>query len=402
MLYQSNAHDCGKTCVRNVLSKVYHDRNYYVEEIVSSCENFYEMRKELEQRGLFYTSYKIDDFGLVKKSHFPLIAQIQQGKYLHFVMVTWKDRHHVRMMDPQFGMMTLTMTEFLEVFTGNALLFQKKEKRKKAKEYPLLRKRDIVAYTFFSLIIGILSSLFFLYSRAEKSFLISLFFALGSLMFILLQNGWNMILRKRLEREWMLPYLEESHHPEDFLPLSKAINLIISSSSKKASYISLLIAVCTILLLNSPYYSILLLVALLFALLDLLLAEEKNKTNRYCSIKEDLFLDKIKWSEKARPVYQDSKRKAEKYLKLKLVLLTCEVTACLIFSLSIMNIEGVMAISVFFFSFGGTLSISHTLKNLFLTIDQKASIALEINKLSLPHLPPLYDEKLFHTPSNSI
>ena len=177
MLYQSNMHDCGKTCVRNVLSKVYHDRNYYVEEIVSSCENFYEMRKELEQRGLFYTSYKIDDFGLVKKSHFPLIAQIQQGKYLHFVMVTWKDRHHVRMMDPQFGMMTLTMTEFLEVFTGNALLFQKKEKRKKAKAYPLLRKRDIVAYTLFSLIIGILSSLFFLYSRAEKSFLISLVFA---------------------------------------------------------------------------------------------------------------------------------------------------------------------------------------------------------------------------------
>lgn len=382
MLRQSRIDECGKSVVREVLSIIFKDKNYYMMTIDSPCKDFKDIREVLESHNATYESYKIDDISALKKEMFPLIVQVIQGDVLHFVTVSKIKKDKVVFLDPQFGKMTLTLKEFLYVFTGKVLVLSKKGEKEKIRTYHFLKKIEICFYSVLTLLqcVSLVTLLYF--TMGSNTFLPCVVLASVSLILVVLQNGLNIRIRNRMEKDVMLQYLTLTKAVNDYKSMSELISLVIRTTSETCSYIVLAFAVSFLLLVNSVYFSLLLLIAVVFVLLRSVLENEKNATDRYCSIKEVAFLSKIKNNEKYIDEYEASKKRANRYLLLLVLTFVAEIVSTVFFSLAIMNIEKILSINSFIYFCSTSFAFSFALKKVLETMNYPTKKAELINSLS--------------------
>ena len=384
MVLQSNESDCGKCVVRNLLYYFSHSNSHYETKVKRKCNDFLEIREELEEHGLFFESVQIDDFHSLEKMMFPMICQMIQGDCLHFVLVLKASKKKVYVFDPQFGKLTMPISEFLYYFTSKAMIFVRREKHiEKADIKSLLKNYEKAIYIIFGVLLSTTISIFTFYANRTDGFLPGVILTSISLSAIILQNSFNFKVKSRLEKDLLLKQLEISGNKENYEPLYRLINLTIKTYSDSVSYVSLCVGLIFLLLLNSYYFSFLILIGLLFYFLRLPLAEEKNSVNRYCSIKEKVFLNRIEQNEfpESRLVFEEMKKKNERLYLTIIITWALEAMAVSLFSLAIMNIAKIYSLNSFVFCFVLSMSFSYSLPHALSFLDYPALKAKEINAL---------------------
>jgi hypothetical protein len=155
--------------------------------------------------------------------------------------------------------------------------------------------------------------------------------------------------------------------------------------SKCVSYGVVLFAITLLLLLNSYYLAFLTVISLVFTLVRLPLIDEKNKINRYCSLKENIFLNKIKSEEDvALDALKKAKMRSYRYLLMIVASWVMEIAILLIFIMMELSALDRFNMNLIVYYLGLMVTFSFTTRNLFLTaLDNREEIC-SINRLSYP------------------
>lgn len=338
MLRQSNIDDCGKTVVRELLSYHFRNKGFYHERLSFDCKDFLSIRECLMSYGLIYESYLIDDIEKLNRKSLPAIVQISSMGRNHFVLLTAIKRKVVEIIDPEFGKYQLSKEEFLSCFTGKGMVFSKKMGKPKTTSARMLRIRDIVFYVTCFLLMSSSLVCFLLFSGNGESFLFGIILAVLFFSTALLLNGYNFYLKKNLEKRFLLPYLNRYMQCDDYSTIVKIIMGEIKRTSSLIGYGVTFVGLITILLLSSYYFAFIILIVLLFSLLRSVLKEEKNSVERYCTLKENEFLNSLGKSESVS-LYNKAQNKAERYVLLVVFVKVVEILCYVIISLLIMYLN---------------------------------------------------------------
>lgn len=384
MLLQSQESDCGKAVVRNLLSILFHDKGFYTEKLKTTCSSFYEMREELDRYGIVYQSCHVDDIADIKKEMFPIICQMIHGDLYHFVIVLSMTRRKVSILDPCFGKMTISIEEFLFQFTGKLMIFKSCGKRRKAeKERNLMKAYEYIGYALCFLIqsASICSAL--LFTGKEKPFLPCLISTLVFFIFVILQNSLNRLVRHRLENQLILNGLENVGDKNRFSHVYNLITETVKCYSNAVSYSVLMVGLIVLILINSYYLAFLILISVLFQLIRMPIDEERNATNRYCSISEKYFFSKIEngREDDARKIYSSMRRKGEMLLYTIVFSWVLEAFSFMIFSFAIFTMSKSANINSILFTTSVSLSFSYALKSMMKILEYPENRAKEINAL---------------------
>lgn len=384
MLLQSQESDCGKTVVRNLLSMFFHDKGYYTEKLESKCSTFYEMRKELDRYDIVYQSCHVDDIADIKREMFPLICQMIHGDLYHFVIVTSMTRRKVSILDPCFGKMTISIEEFLFQFTGKLMIFHSAGKRKKAtKKKNYMKAYDYIAYAFCFLVQAASVCSALLFTGKEKPFLPCLISTLVFFVFVILQNSLNRLVRHRLEHQLILNDLDNVRDKKRFGHVYNLITETVKCYSNAVSYSVLMVGLIVLILINSYYLAFLILISVLFYLIRMPIDEERNATNRYCSISEKYFFSKIEKGreDEAGKIYMKMRRKGELLLYTIVLSWVLEAFSFMIFSFAIFTMSKNANINSILFTTSVSLSFSYALKSMMKILEYSENKAKEINAL---------------------
>lgn len=385
MLLQSKEADCGKSAIRNLLSYFNRDKGYYTCNLSSDCKSFYEMRNELEKHDIIYESCHVDNIIEIRKDMFPLICQMIQGDYYHFVIVHSLTFHKVSLFDPCFGEMVISTEEFLSQFTGRLMIYVSKGKRVKADKTKQLLKRHEKLLYFLCFLFQVCSlSLALLFTGKEKPFLPCIILSSCFFVLIIIQNALNFKVRHRLEKEMILSSLYRVRNKERLTHTYRLITDSVKCASNTCSYAVLCVGLIILLLINSYYLSFLVLVSLLFYVLRLPLTEERNAVNRYCSIKEkELFvLINTGKVERAEKTFKLMRKRSELLLSTIVISWILEAFSIMIFSFAILSVFNAFTVNSLLFSTSLTLSFSYALNSVMKILSYPEEKAKEINSLA--------------------
>ncbi len=385
MVYQSSADDCGKACVRNLLCLLFHEDDFCSQPLLKSCKDFYSIRIQLEQFDCHFTSFEVDSILLVKKEQLPCIALVKNGEKAHFVVVRKMNAKKISIVDPQFGEYDLTIAEFEEVFLHRMLLKDKVGPKPVLLRLDLLLRREKISYAccFVFECLCLLSLI--LSTGFENPFVYSVLSLTGFLILILLQNALSRFILSRMEKDYFYDYMEKTRKKEDFASLNKAFTLEIKRASFLVSYGVMIFGVLILLTLNSYFLSFLSLISMLFVLYRERLKKERNKTNRYCSIKEDSFLSSLEKNEE-NPFgnYEASKKASRGFLLTSLLNYLLEAIVLLVFIFFELTIREKLNIHLVIYSFGLSITLSVSIRKLFDSMMLKEEEYRCLNSLSYP------------------
>lgn len=384
MVYQSSITDCGKACVRNVLSLAFKSKDFSYQHLSSDCINFEEMREELLRNNLEYKSYEVFDVHLLKKEMLPAIAQIKNGEKTHFVVIKKITKKKIYILDPQFGYLILKDKEFKEVFLNNVLVLNKIISKTKAKKCDLLKPSEKLSYYLCGLFECV--SLFFIFfSSGLSSPVVIMIIALTVFMvLLLLQNSINFTIKKRLENEIMIPYIKEFKDKDDFAILMNVFKLQIEKYSKSVSYFVALFMIFILMILNSYILSTVILISLSFNLLRANFMYERNYVNRKSSLYENEMFKDFPKNEFDITCFNKAKFLSQKFLVRYLFSYLAEY----LFLLSVIIVELYFTdefdINKIMYIFGLSITFSITTNSLINNLKIEERIIKEINSLSLP------------------
>lgn len=384
MLLQSQESDCGKAVVRNLLSLLFHDKGFYTEKLVTPCKNFYDIRLELRRYDIEYSSCHVDDIRDIKKEMFPLICQMIQGDYYHFVIVLSMTMHKVALLDPCFGSMTIPIEEFLFSFTGKLMIFHYSKKRKKAKRTKrLLKAYEVMLYVLCFLFQAVAICCMLLFTGKDNPFLPCLISSLTFFVSVLLQNSLNRIVRHRLEKELIISDLTNVKNEKRFRHVYQLITDTVKCYSNACSYAVLIVGLAILILINSYFMAFLILISVLFYLIRTPIQEERNACNRYCSINEQYFFSQIERGreEEAKRTYHRMRKKGELLLFTIVFSWVLEAFSFMIFSFAIFTISKTYSVNAMLFMTSLSLSFSYAIQSMMKILDYPAKKAKEINAL---------------------
>ena|GEM_PF-858745 len=383
MSYQVQKDDCGKAVVRELLTTVFKDDAFQTRNLISDCKNFKSIREELERNECKYTSYEVEDVAYLSKNQLPCIAQVMNGDAAHFVMIKKISKKDVSIFDPQFGNYSLSLDEFSQVFLNKVLLKDTIGKKPDVLSTDIFKKSEKVLYFILFVLESASLCLLFSSTNITGGFIFSIVMAVVFLSFILIQNVFNSMVRKRLDIELMIPYLRVSKNKEDYSHLSSLVNESIGKMSKSVSYAAICVGVIFLIFMNSLYMSLLTLISLSFSFLRFPLEYKRNYTNRYCSIHEGVFLNELgKNDDVALSHYQKAKRAALGLVSLILASWVLEAIALIsIILIRMVTVDG-MHLNVFVFYFGLAMSLSVNLRQLYSALLGDHKRIRAINSLS--------------------
>ncbi len=384
MLLQSQESDCGKAVVRNLLSLLFHDKGFYTESMLTTCQSFYEIRRELRRYDVEYASYHVDNIADIKKEMFPLVCQMIQKDCYHFVLVLSMTRNKVSILDPCFGNMTIPIEEFLFSFTGKLMAYQSSGKRRKAKgAVNLMKHYEVLFYVLCFLFqsASICSAL--LFTGKENPFLPCLISALCFFVFVLVQNSLNRMVRHRLEKCLIIQNLYNVRDKERFRHVYNLITDTVKCYSNACSYAVLLVGLAFLILINSYFMAFLMLISVLFYLIRTPIQEERNASNRYCSIAEGYFFLQIEKGreEEAKKTYGSMRKRGELLLFTIIFSWVMEAFSFMIFSFAIFTISENFSVNAMLFMTSLSLSFSYAIQSMMKLLDYPAKKAKEINAL---------------------
>jgi predicted double-glycine peptidase len=385
MVYQSGYDECGKCVVRNLLSMIYKDDSFDTETLQGECRSLLEIREELERFSLRYTSYEVEDISLLKKEQYPCVALVRNLDVSHFVIIEKFSMKKIYIFDPQFGKYVLDEKEFADVFMHRMLLLDSIGTKPRTKKIDFLDNKEKISY-FLCFVFQLVCLFCFIISTGFDDFFVySIISFVGLLMMIVLQNAINLMVQKRTERDLIHPYMKLSQKDEDFALLNKVIGLNIRRYSNMVSYGVLLIGLISLLALNSYLLSFLALIPLFFTLARLFLKYDRNKSNRYCSFEERLYLNGIrKKDECCYTHYENARKKGYTFAVRQLFSHLFEYVLVLVLLALELYLIGKMNVHLFVYSFCLVTSISATMNRLYELYLDRNEEKMKINSLSFP------------------
>lgn len=126
--------DCGYASLKMLLCHFYHQEDYLylINPKDNGSYNFLELANEGKKWGVSLKGYQIDDY---TKLTFPCLALIKQKGMNHIIMVLNIKKKKVYLLDPSSKKKKMSLSTFLNIFTGYALMVDKFEKSSDYKEH---------------------------------------------------------------------------------------------------------------------------------------------------------------------------------------------------------------------------------------------------------------------------
>lgn len=179
IVIQDGAKDCGASCLLSIIR--YYGGNISKEKLIDMTKTtkdgttFFGISSAAESLGLTTKSYKVDDIDKIKKIIPPILCQINNNGYNHFIIIYKIYNNHLLIMDPSKGKEVIDLFDFNNIWTGYIMLFEKnlplinnKENKifgKIIKEVIIKNKGNILFITILSLIITTSTCLASFYSE---------------------------------------------------------------------------------------------------------------------------------------------------------------------------------------------------------------------------------------------
>ena len=384
MVYQSDKNQCGKAVVRTILVIHNEDENFQTSILESDCSNFLEIRDELERNGLFYSGYEIKRVELIEKRKLPAIAQIKNGEKDHFVVIKKITKKKVKIFDPEYGDIDFKHDEFLSIYSGNILLKEHESEKKKVKRLSLLKRKEKLLYGLIFLIETI-SMAVFLLTLNENIPLFSMISLFMAIIAVFLQFILNTKVRKRLNKEIFIPYMNLTKNKVDFFSLSKIFDLEVKRFSNIVSYSVLLLNLLFLFTANGIYVFLIAIVSCILALIEFMTKKETNKVTRYCSIKEDTYLNMLSTDPfNASKYFMLASEKSNKLLLNKVVMTIFETIVLTLFIILQMFLVNSFSIANFLVLFFLSFSLIRVSKSVLSSYLDESEEVKKINSLSFP------------------
>lgn len=127
---QNNELDCGITSVKILSSILHKDEEYLFDLENQRLSSMMDLKKELKKRNIEAEGFYIDDFNELKKIRNAIIL-IKENTLNHFVILKKITKKFVHLIDPKLGKRIIDINYFKTIFTKNALVVQKVNKKKK-------------------------------------------------------------------------------------------------------------------------------------------------------------------------------------------------------------------------------------------------------------------------------
>lgn len=179
IVIQDGAKDCGASCLLSIIR--YYGGNISKEKLIDMTKTtkdgttFFGISSAAESLGLTTKSYKVDDIDKIKKIIPPILCQINNNGYNHFIIIYKIYNNRLLIMDPSKGKEVIDLFDFNNIWTGYIMLFEKnlplinnKENKifgKIIKEVIIKNKGNILFITILSLIITTSTCLASFYSE---------------------------------------------------------------------------------------------------------------------------------------------------------------------------------------------------------------------------------------------
>ena len=179
IVIQDGAKDCGASCLLSIIR--YYGGNISKEKLIDMTKTtkdgttFFGISSAAESLGLTTKSYKVDEIDKIKKIIPPILCQINNNGYNHFIIIYKIYNNHLLIMDPSKGKEVIDLFDFNTIWTGYIMLFEKnlplinnKENKifgKIIKEVIIKNKGNILFITILSLIITTSTCLASFYSE---------------------------------------------------------------------------------------------------------------------------------------------------------------------------------------------------------------------------------------------
>lgn len=307
MVYQNGSDDCGKAAVRNYLSLVLNDDSFLTLPL-ERMGDFLSMRKEMSRHGVVVEGRLVKDVLFLESSCYPLIAQIlyPTGR-LHFLVVKRRIGKKLEILDGEFGNYYLDVDEFSKIYTGKVLVLKTKKKAKKKKQTSMLSSLEKCLYFALFAFQSVTLSLLFYYLTEDVAFEFKVFLLVFSFLLFFFQVLLNRQVRKRMDEDILIPFLEDSRNYEDFVLLSQVISETVERTSSIVSYGTTSMLSLFVFMSNGYFVLALGFVSILFSFLLYSNRKRYCKINRECSLKEEMM--RVKLKEKG---FQDYFRDAQK------------------------------------------------------------------------------------------
>lgn len=394
MVYQNGEQDCGKASVRNLLSLLFHNEDYGMMPIQSPCCDFAQMQAECQQAGVTLLGIQCPDIQEMEPKDFPALCQVRQGENFHFVVVKRVGFGKVFLLDSQFGELHLSPKEFADISTGRMLIV-KDLPAKPLKPVPaFFAPGEILVYFLEFLFQSVLLfSLFFLMDK-EGYYPLKISLGILFLILVLTQNLLTSLVKKRMDREILLPYLEVSQCPRDYALLEGILIDCLGRASELVTYSVCASLACYLLFANGLFVSLLGILALLFPIGRALSRPFINHMNQLASLKETSLTDKLSRGEDFKADYEDSLKTAGKVRGRWVSSLVLETGLFSVLILSQMTFVQENTLNYYLFYLFLAFSFSALADQLLAAYRREDRILTQVNGLSYP-LPSFFVKKGF-------
>ena len=187
IVFQEGSKDCGSAALLSVIRYYGGDvslgRLTELTKTTKEGTNFYNLCEAARTLGLESRCYKVDDINKIKQISTPIIAQINNNTFNHFVVIYKIAEHKVELMDPAEGKKNVDIFDFCNTWTGYIIIFEKVSNLPKLIGNNLLRtiiiqtilknKSTIFFLIILSIVFTILSCLVSFYSEIIFDYVIN-------------------------------------------------------------------------------------------------------------------------------------------------------------------------------------------------------------------------------------
>ena len=167
IVLQEGSKDCGAAALLSIIryygGDVSLDRLIDLTKTTKEGTNFYNIKEAANKIGLIGIGYRVADILKLSELNEPFIAQIKVDNYFHFVVVYKINDNKMFIMDPAKGRIEVDIFDFSNNFTGNIMLFEKRENvlvLKSGKEITKILFSSIINNRYCILFVFILSIIF--------------------------------------------------------------------------------------------------------------------------------------------------------------------------------------------------------------------------------------------------
>lgn len=129
---QDGYKECGAACLLSIIR--YYHGNISINKLVELTQtdktgtNFYYLKVAAERIGLEAIGYKVTNKNFLNEINKPFICQLIDKNFEHFVVVYEIKKNKIFLMDPAIGVRTISINEFLELWTGYIMIFSPRKK----------------------------------------------------------------------------------------------------------------------------------------------------------------------------------------------------------------------------------------------------------------------------------